>query len=230
MIELNLLPDLKKDYLRSQKQRNRVVSFSILVMIVAAGLVVLSAFYTYGFQTVQLALVNGEIKDKSEKLKNTEDISKYLTIQNQLNAIDGLHETKPRYSRFMEFLPVLNPGAPNNVQLTSLQVDEEGKTVTFTGNAPTYESLGVFKATLENAEVSYKSGDDTQKEKLFTNVAIENSGISTTSGGAKTTAFTIRANYSEQATKFDASNVQVTVPNIAPNAQDTPVFRQGGGN
>ena len=39
-IELNLLPDVKKEYLKSKKQRNLVVSISVLVSMISGGVIV----------------------------------------------------------------------------------------------------------------------------------------------------------------------------------------------
>lgn len=39
MIEINLIPDVKQEFLRAQRMRNAAVSFSIMIGIIAAGIV-----------------------------------------------------------------------------------------------------------------------------------------------------------------------------------------------
>jgi len=40
MIEINLIPDVKQEFIRAQKVRNAAITFSILAGIVAGGIVV----------------------------------------------------------------------------------------------------------------------------------------------------------------------------------------------
>ena len=43
MIEINLVPDIKQEFLKTQRQRNRVISYSILAGIIAVGVVIITA-------------------------------------------------------------------------------------------------------------------------------------------------------------------------------------------
>lgn len=214
MIQLNLLPDIKKEYINAQKTRALVMSSSILVTIVAVGLAVLMFIYVTFLQQLQITLATNDIKEKEKQVNSVTDLSKYLTIQNQLAALPELHANKGVYSRLLSFLPVLNPNAPNNVTLTKLQLVALDKQVNFTGSTASFESLNVFVDTLRNAEVSYKDqSSEQQKSKMFESVMVQSSNIDKLNGKS-TVSFTVIAQYVEPA--FDAHNTDVTasVPNI----------------
>jgi hypothetical protein len=165
-------------------------------------------------QQFQITLATSDIKSKVQKLNSVQDISKYLTIQNQLSALPQLHDSKGVYSRLMTFLPVLNPTAPNNVSLSKLQLASADKYVSFTGTTATFESLNVFVDTLRNAEVTYKDASGTQQTgKMFGNVGVQNSSLDR-SGGKQRVSFTVNAAYDDKLFDATNSNVSASVPNI----------------
>ena len=214
MIQLNLLPDIKKEFINAQKTRALVMSTSIVVTLVAVGLGILLFVYVTFLQQLQITLATNDIKNKEQQLKSVSDLSKYLTVQNQLAALPELHASKGIYSRLLSFLPVLNPNSPNNVVLSQLQVTTTDKLVSFTGKTASFESLNVFVDTLSNAEVVYKdSSNQDQKSKMFQNVFVQSSAIDKTKGKSDV-SFTVRAGY--QDVVFDARNIgmSASVPNI----------------
>ena len=215
MIQLNLLPNLKKEYLQAQKTKNLVITSSIFITIGALGISALFFVYVTFLQQVQINLASDDITKKTNELKSIEDIDKYLTIQNQLQALPGLHEAKGAYSRLFDFVSVVNPGAPNNINLTNLQLIAEEKSVIFTGTTASFETFNVFVDTLKNAEVSYKPGGegDLQSEKMFSPVQVQSSGL-TKIGSATLVSFIVKATYPDSV--FDVRNTEVTakVPSI----------------
>lgn len=230
MIQLNLLPDLKKEFIEAQKARNRVIALSVFVSTGVIGLTLLAGFFVYGVQNVQIALVNGQISDNTKKLKDVKDINKYLTLQSQLAALPDLHANKNIYSRIFDFLPTLNPSAPNSVKLGSVQVSDDAKTIVFSGTTTTFLAMNTFKDALSNAKLSFNtsgSGDVTT-EPLFDTVSLTDSALGTNSG-ATIVSFTITATYKPELLLASSSNVKVTVPTITNTGANnqTPVF--GGG-
>ena len=214
MIQLNLLPDIKKEYINAQKTRAVVVSSSILITLGAIGLSVLLFIYVTFLQQLQITLATNDIKSKTQQLNSINDLDKYLTIQNQLAALPGLHDGKGIYSRLLSFLPVLNPNAPNNVVLSKLQVSTTDKLVNLTGSTASFESLNVFVDTLQNAQATYKDSSKAQQTtKIFSNVSVQNSAIDKSNGGNRV-SFTVNATYQDAV--FDATNTEVTatVPTI----------------
>jgi len=214
MVQLNLLPDIKKEFINAQKTRALVMSVSILVTLSAVALSVLLFVYVTFLQQFQITLATNDIKSKQQQLNGVSDLSKYLTIQNQLAALPELHANKGLSSRLLSFLPVLNPNSPNNIELSQLQMTATDKLVTLTGSTASFESLNVFVDTLQNAIVTYKDPSAAQQtSKMFSTVVVQSSAIDKSKGGNKV-SFTVRATYLDAV--FDAHNTDMaaSVPNI----------------
>ena len=232
MIQLNLLPDIKKEFINAQKTRAVVVSSSILITLGAIGLSVVLFIYVTFLQQLQISLATGDIKSKTQQLNGIADLDKYLTIQNQLAALPELHDQKGIYSRLLSFLPVLNPNSPNNIVLSKLQVSTTDKLVSLTGSTATFESLNVFVDTLQNAKVAYKDASGAQQSsQMFSAVFVQNSAIDKSNGGNRV-SFTVNSTYQDAV--FDGTNTEVTatVPNIqtSQSVTDSPKLFDSSSN
>lgn len=174
MISINLLPDIKKDLLRVRRERNLVVTVSVIAVGVSVGiLLVLGA--TLGGMTVAKMATESSIESNEKKIDDAiknDQLNRYLTIQNQLSQIDGLKGGQQIYSRLMDYLVALNPAAPNNATLqnvilsssgassSSSSSSADGITVTLEGSTADFASLNVYKNTLINAQISYEEESD----------------------------------------------------------------------
>lgn len=229
MVELNLLPDVKKEFLHAERARRRTIALAILATIIAAGLAVLFAFYTYGVQSVILYTQTEDIKKKAAELSGIQDINKYITIQNQLANLSSLHDDKMNFSRLLTFLPTLNPAPPKNVTLTNLDIATAEKTITFKGIVRDYAALTTFKDTLINAEFTFGGADDSSTKKLFSDVTIEAAALDAESG----VSFNIVTTYDEDAFLQKNGVAGVHVPNIETTQSvvgaPQPIFN-GGSN
>lgn len=161
MIEINLIPDIKQEYLKSQRMRARVVVFSITICLVSIAVVVLLAVYM-GAQAVRGALADSDIKDQYQKLtQNNPDLGKLVTLQNQLIVVSNLNDKKPMTSRVFDLLLVTNPSEPNNVRITTALLDPRKRTLTLDAAADQgFNAADVFKKTLLNTKVTYSGKDD----------------------------------------------------------------------
>jgi len=215
MIQLNLLPDLKKEFIKAQKTKSLVISTSILVTIGAVGLSALLFVYVTFLQQLQINLATDDIKRKETELTGIQDVDKYLTIQSQLAVLPDLHNAKGSYDRLFTFLGAINPGSPNNVNLSNLQLTAEAKSMILTGTTGSFETLNVFVDTLKNAQISYKKNGqgENQKENMFEQVLIQASGFSRV-GSKNLVSFTVKTVYSPSV--FDVQNTDITasVPSI----------------
>lgn len=214
MIQLNLLPDVKKEFLRAESARRKTIAIAILVTIVALGLTVASAVFVYAVQNVIIYAQTQDIKGKSENLAKVQDINKYLTVQNQLKQLSSLHDDKNNFSRLLTFLPTLNPAPPQNVTLTNLEVVSEDTTIVFKGTVGDYGALTTFKDTLANAEYSYRSQDNGEPTtgKLFNEVTIESASYEKTATRSGVN-FSIKVTYVPEVFKQANIGTTVTVPN-----------------
>ncbi|TAH33600.1 hypothetical protein EYC58_00510 [Candidatus Saccharibacteria bacterium] len=213
MIQLNLLPDVKKEFLRAQSARRKTIAISILVTIIAAGLTAVVAIYVYAVQNGIKYLQTEDIKSKSSELSSVKDIDKYLTIQNQLAQLSSLHGNKNNFSRLIDFLPRLNPAPPQNIVLSNLDVDTTNTTINFKGRVSDYGALTTFKDTLTNATFTHMhNGENVEATKLFSKVTIDSALYEKTSTSSGVT-FAITVVYDSAVFKQENTNVVVTVPN-----------------
>mgnify|MGYP001776895531 CR=1 FL=1 len=174
MISINLLPDVKKDLLRVRRERNLVVTVSVIAVGVSVGILfILGA--TLGGMTVAKMATESSIESNEKKIDDAiknDQLNRYLTIQNQLSQIDGLKGEQQIYSRLMDYLVALNPAAPNNATLQNVMLSSSGSssssssssadgiTVTLEGSTADFASLNVYKNTLINAQISYEEESD----------------------------------------------------------------------
>lgn len=214
MIQLNLLPDVKKEYLRAQSFRAKTISFSILVTVVAIGLTAVLASYVYGAQLLISSAQKNDIAEKSQQLKSKSDIGKYLTIQNQLSAISGLHDEKTVTSRILGILPQLNPAPPNNVLLANIKLSVVDGQLVFQGGVRDYSALTTFKNTLENAKLHHQADGQEVIEKLFKEVNVIQASYSGTEPPETALGFTVQTAYNPNLLVSTLEGYRITVPNM----------------
>lgn len=228
MIQLNLLPDIKIEFLKKQRSRVQVITGAIILSLAAVGLTVFAALWVYAAQGLQKTLLTGDIKANVKKLQDIKDIDKYVTIQNQLASITALHDSKNNYSRLLDYLPSINTG----VKLEGVNVDSVTKTLTFEGTTADYTTLLVFRDTLRGAKLHYIDVNNKQQETgLFTKVNIDSSGIGTNKDSTSTVSFKISTVYFDSAFSSTIQKPTITVPKkeTTPSAEGAPTAVFGGG-
>ena len=198
MIEINLIPDVKRELLRAQRTRATVISVSILTSIIAAGLVVALVLYVYGVQTVRSAILDGQIKDGSETLAKEEDLSKILTIQNQLTKISELNSQKKMDSRMFDVLAAVIPPAPNDVQVSQIAIDAEESSIRIEGQTRGYDSMEVFKKTIDSAVIVYNNEGEEQTVKLANDISVTDTSYGSNAENQKVLRFTLTFNYADE--------------------------------
>ncbi len=228
MIRLNLIPDVKLEYLRIKRTHKQVISIASIVTIGAIGLVVLLAVWVYGGQTLHKNYLTSQIQTNERKLKAIPDIDKYLTLQNQLANLTTLHEGKNDFSRLLQYLPVLTPAAPHDVKFSQVELnasEEVGNTLIFQGETKDYTGLSTFRDTLVNAQLKADNGVD---EKLFETVTVTTSAIAKSKSGT-VVVFRVETTYNPNAFVASVKNPSVSVPskNTTQSVQASPdVFRE----
>lgn len=198
MIEINLIPDVKQELLRAQRTRAIVISGAIVTSIIAAGAVVLLLVYIYAVQNIRGFSLDSQIKDRNAELSQVEDLSKILTIQNQLSVINSLNDNKNINSRIFDVVSAVVPPAPNNVLISQINVDNEESTVTLEGQTLNFNSMEVFKKTLDSAIIVYTENGEQKEVKLASTL---NSGEVTYGSNAnneKVIVFTISFEFPEE--------------------------------
>lgn len=213
MIEINLIPDVKQELLKAQRQRGRVITVSLYAGLIALGVVILLAVYVFIVQGVRSAIADDIIKRGNEKLSQVEDLSKILTIQNQLAQIDVLNETKKRDSRIFDVLEAVLPPAPNQVLVSSLAMDVEQTSLVIEGQTSSFDTLEVFKKTISGAVVTYTEEGEEQSVVLAEDISISNISYGEDATGARVLRFTLSFVYPEIVFSAKVPNIVIKLTN-----------------
>ncbi len=241
MISLNLLPDVKKEFIKAQLERNFVVFICIIVAVSSVGLLLILGG-VMGAQQIDKGIKQGNInRDKATimNIKKNGQLDSYLTVQNQLSQIESLKSKQPIFSRIFGYIQQLNPSAPNNVVLNSMQIAsaddsssiELGAHITLSGQVDSFEALDTYKTTLGQAQIEYYKGssdsskdvqkNNTVKEKMFKDVILKEATItdrqersdSGENSSVKVVGFTLDLIYNEAIFSWDSQDIKVSVPN-----------------
>ena len=198
MIEINLLPNVKRELLKTRAMRNRVISISFLVGGASIAAVVVLTLIL-GSQIAAEAVQNGVIKDRSDKLMAVEDLNKVVTIQHQLTKINEQHSGKKLNSRIFDVVTAVNPVAPNNVSFSDIKVNPESKTITLEGSAVNgYSALETLKKTILNTKVQTTDGDKSSEVSLTKEIKDGDTSFGENSEGKKVLQFSFSFEYAEE--------------------------------
>lgn len=222
MIEINLLPDVKQELIKAQKIRSMVISFAILIGSVSIAVVVLLALYVYTVQGVRSNAADEDIKKRNKTLTSFEDLSKTLTIQNQLSKISALNDNKKIYSRTFDMINMIIPPSPNAVTISDLTINSDSYQVAINGQAEnSYAALEVFRKTIEGAKVRYTDlNKETIEVDLATDISTTNTNYGEDSSGKKVLRFTIGFVCAKELFSIDSKDALVVIA-IDGNATDS---------
>lgn len=169
MIQFNLLPDVKLEYMKAERTKRMVIAISTVVTIVSIAILVVLLLVVLVFQKKYMSDLSSDITGYSNDLKATPDLDKILTVQNQLDSLTGLHEKKPDTTRVFTYIEEVTPPT---VSIANLTIDFDMSTFVITGSASSLADVNRFIDTLKFTEFS----QDSTKQKAFKNVVLANFG------------------------------------------------------
>ncbi len=210
MIQFNLLPDIKKEYVRAKRTKRLIISGATLFSAAIIGVTVLLFSFVHVAQKQHIKHLTEDIKKKAESIQGTDNLNTMLTVQNQLSLLPGLHETKPETSRVFSYLTLVSPAA---VVISTVDLDTTLNTITVTGEA---DNLATVNKLVNNIKAARHALPGEQDSTVtFSNVATE------LAGDNEGATFTILMSYDPVI--FD--NTQAVVMRLG----DTPVPTLSGG-
>lgn len=241
MIEINLVPDVKQELLRAQRVRTMVISFSILIGLAVAAVVVALVLWVFVVQGALGLKYDSDIKSRSTALSKVPDISNALTIQNQLTKLSEMHDNKNIDSRIFDILATINPPAPNNIGITKIMIDSSTKTITMEAQATNqYTALEVFQKTISATKFQYTDGGQTQTIPLASQLNNTDRSLGQDTNNATVLRFTLSFTYPDQLFSRTVQNAEIIAPSQTnatdsflgvPNSLFTPKASDlGGGN
>lgn len=161
MIQFNLLPDVKLDFIRAKRLKRTFVTLSMLVIAVSAGIVLILVATVYGWQRTRINNLTDDIAEIELQIQSIEQIDRILTVQNQLRTVNQLHDEKPVSSRLFEYVESLTP---SNVALSKVEIDFEANTLQVEGTADDFASINKFVDTLKFVEYAATDINDDLSE------------------------------------------------------------------
>ena len=146
MIQINLLPDLKVKFLKSQQYKKTVLMITVPIVLISIATVAIMSYIVYVGQKKQLTDLEQKAVISTKQLEAVNGLGKILTIQNQLKSISTLHSQKPISSRVFGYLEQLTP---NKVTISSLSIDFPTSKMTIVGTSPSAILVNQFADTLK---------------------------------------------------------------------------------
>ena len=229
MIQLNLLPDVKLQYLKANRLKKMITSIAILCTIISVGL--LTIVVVAGFaEKARIASVDKSIKSKTTELKAKKGINKVLTVQNQLDSLTALHSQKPAVSSLFTYL---NQVTPVEVGINDLHVDfvSGSEKMTITGTSKALSSVNKYIDTLKFTK--YTVGEDKTETQAFSNIVLSSFALSNSTAGQSSEPATYTIDLAFDRKIFDITEkVTLKVPKktTTRSAVDAPseIFQAGG--
>jgi|GEM_PF-1712610 len=196
MLQLNLLPDVKKELLHAKHMRNLVMTICIFVSI-GFGIIVFVLGAVRTGLAIQKSILAGEVDANIkiiEKEMTRNQLGEYLSVQNSLGQIDAIKASQPQLSRLMDYLDAIftvptQDGSSSSDRLhwtdwRSVKistVDQSGITIELTGQVDTTMARLKLRNRLYYAMVKYseyvpgmsgtvKEGETLTDQKLFPNM------------------------------------------------------------
>lgn len=170
--EINLVPDIKDEMIKTLKLRNFI--FFLCIVVAAASIAVTAVFgLIVGGQKLAIDGKNETINELSKKLNSYSDLGDFLTIKDQLGNIATLTNNKKVFSRTFDLLLALKPTGDDTITISELSVNMSSEQPTFTFDAQAnankepfidYNVLDSFKKSMKYMRYDYgryvtKKGD-----------------------------------------------------------------------
>ncbi len=220
MIQLNLLPDIKLDYIKTKRTKRMVTLTAGGLAAISLGLLIVMFVVVNVLQKQHINNLTQDIAANSQTLQSTPDLNKILTIQNQLNALPELHSQKPETTRLFGFLKQV---VPNNVSISQLDLDVASNALVFTGTAPDIQDVNTFVDTLKFTTYTVEGAE---AKKAFPEVV-----LTSFARNEKNTSYQISAKF-DPAIFNNAQKVDLIVPKTVTTRSQTEkpaaLFEQGG--
>lgn len=234
MVQLNLLPDIKLQQVKAQKIFRSVLSLFLAASIILGVILVLLVIRVFALQRPRSTDLNKDIVNKTAELATYQDLDKMVTIQNQIDALPKLYDSRPAVYRFAGFMNNVIASTAK-VESIELQVDNKevrdlsdfkkpsftsnqssyDTTVVITGSTTSLRELNRITDTLKFAEINYlESGQNNVKARLFKDVVVDESINNNAKDKQEVIGFEIQMKMLNASIVESNTSPKVTIPDI----------------
>ena len=174
MLQFNLLPDVKKEYVKTKRTKRLIMSVSFLVSAVSIGIVLVLFSVVQVAQKQHISDLTEDIKTAERKIQSIEGIDKMLTVQNQLSLLPDLHKQKPETSRLFDYVRFLSP---DKVKVSRLNFDATSESLILQGTADSLATVNKFVDNIKAARYRIDvNGEEDEIQVPFKQVGTELTG------------------------------------------------------
>lgn len=161
--EINLVPDIKYEMIKTIKMRNYIFFGCLIIAAASIGLTVLFGLIMGG-QQIAVSGKNDNIEALSKKLNSYGDLNDFLTIKNQLDDVSTTTSNKKVLSRTFNILSALIPTGADTITISELNVNLSGAQPTLSFDAQAnagsepyidYNVLDSFKKSMQYMRYDY---------------------------------------------------------------------------
>jgi hypothetical protein len=190
MIQFNLLPDVKIEFIKTRYRKRLIMVISAIASAACFGIFVLLFLFVRVNQPQHIKDLDKDIKTNLTKIQSTPDLDKILTIQNQLNSLPGLHDKKVVSSRLVDYLTQVTP---NQATISDVDVDFAANTMSIKGNADGLATVNKYVDSLKFTDYKLNS-EGGASGKAFKDVVLQGFAVSSP-GLANGASYTINLSY-----------------------------------
>lgn len=185
MVQINLLPDARKEKLQDQSNRQLAISAATVAVVGSVIALVLLVVITQA-QNLQIHLLSGSIESKQKQItQEIPDAQAIATVQRATDSLAGLYSSQVKMSKFFT---VLGSVSNNDVSINSVSLDTANK-LTVTGVARSYNSASKLAEAMKASNVTLGDNASPSNAPDFTNVL-----LNALNGDQGKVSFTITAN------------------------------------
>lgn len=215
MVQFNLLPEVKQQYMKTVSRRRLV---NVVCLLIGGGFLLiftLMFLYVKVNQTSQLSKLDTKINDGVKKLQANKDLDKIITLQNQLASLPTLHNDKSMTSRVFGYIGQLVPSEAN---INTIEIDVANTKINIKGSADSIPAINKFIDTIKYTDYNYETGNP-KTARAFSDVVLRNFTLPTVETATKGVTYEIELKYNPvifQNTAVDgnavANSIQLVVP------------------
>ncbi len=184
MIEISLVPDIKRELLVAEKMRNQVSLISIIIGASSLAILLSVIMYVFIFQVNQLDSLDKEGSSLISSIKNRENVDQILTIQRQTVAVNEVHKKKLITSRLIAIInSILVPYQDgNSIIINNVNFNPHERKIIIEGYTNKgHVEIEKFKKSIARTKVQYwkdkvKDGQSYDQNDPETILTEENTG------------------------------------------------------
>lgn len=220
MIQVNLLPDVKLQYLKARRLQRTVILISVIVVAVSLVLFTILFLTVNVWQKSRINSISDDINTVSAEIQNTPELNRILTVQNQLVSLSGLHDEKPATKRLFGYLARVTP---QSVRISKVNIDHETNAIIINGSTDNLQSVNKFVDTLKFTKYRLNPDEEAELSNAFSNVVMKNFGRD-----KKGANYTLELEYDPAIFVNTESKLALVVPKITTTRSVTELPQLGG--